>query len=50
MRVKCCGKETQNIVHNNRKAKKKVFIKETPGILSSPQYWMVRLDRISSVN
>jgi hypothetical protein len=50
MRVKCCGKETPNIVHNNRKAKKKVFNKETPGILSSPQCWMVRSDRVSPVN
>jgi hypothetical protein len=50
MRVKCCGNETPNIVYNNRKAKKKVFNKKTPGILSSPQCTMVRFDRTSPVN
>jgi len=51
MRVKCCGNETLIIVHNDRKAKKKVFDKKNPpGILSSPQCTMVRFDRISPVN
>jgi hypothetical protein len=47
MRVKCCGNENPNTVHNNRKAKKKVFNKETPGILSSPQSRIVMFDRVS---